>query len=478
MLLIVITIAALIVIINISWKTVPQKCWDNLNGSKEDILSVLKVCANNCWSKHDFGRDNIIDDCYTINIFSLDKNIEKKDIENLDKNFKSYLDPVLLKKTQYLIKVRYNYTGSEISFVNVGVCGNKILENLEECEGSDISTCTNSILFGDCTLSESKSCKNCKCYAELDCENIKCKNGMPTLINPDTNTDWCKFCKDSSEKECSDGIDNDCDGKIDSKAINPLNYDDDCPVCAGDAYLHADLWPFWWNLRTTCDYEHKMYWLCELTKKDTGFDCLKEKNDYLNCNVCIGKNGYCIPRTRPGSSICCSNEDKRCCNYNGPSPPDESTLFYNDHRSCRTDCNTHEYNYDILWGHFYGKEWKDDLGIISIEFYDKNDNKLIINGFSGVDTKINLDSSDNLGYFACYKIPSGDIIKVKAIINPTWHGECEYQKCVREISFVPKKGTHYLWNASGIYELNIPDCIGPPDKIKTKFPSVTCSNFI
>jgi len=215
MLLIIISIAAIMFFISLSWKVQSPKCWENLNGSKKEILSSLKTCAKNCWSKHDFGKDITTDDCYTITVFSQDKDIEKNDIEGLDENIKSYLDTLYVKKP-YTIKLRYNYTGKEISFVNLGYCGNNILEGAEFCDGND-DFCQNEKIYGECT--GDSFCFECKCSSWLDCQ--KCSNLAPTATNLNTNNDWCLYCKSSFEDNCNDNIDNDCDGKIDE-------LDEDC----------------------------------------------------------------------------------------------------------------------------------------------------------------------------------------------------------------------------------------------------------
>ncbi|MFN6992373.1 MAG: hypothetical protein ACK4MM_06590, partial [Fervidobacterium sp.] len=108
--LIVIPIAAVLFFIYLSWQNVPVKCWEDLNGSKNAIIGSLKKCVDKCWSKHDFGSEPVIEDCFTISLWSNDREISKKDIESLGNNVKSYLDPVLLERTKYRIKIRYNYT--------------------------------------------------------------------------------------------------------------------------------------------------------------------------------------------------------------------------------------------------------------------------------------------------------------------------------------------------------------------------------
>ncbi|MCS7135388.1 MAG: hypothetical protein NZ893_03050, partial [Candidatus Aenigmarchaeota archaeon] len=135
-LFIVITILALIVMINLSWKSISKKCWLDLNGSKKDILSSLETCIENCWSKHDFGEDTVTSDCYVINVFSNDRNIKKEDVESLKEYTKCYFEDDLLANIPYRIKVRYNYTGREVSIINWGLCGNNVLERGEFCDGN------------------------------------------------------------------------------------------------------------------------------------------------------------------------------------------------------------------------------------------------------------------------------------------------------------------------------------------------------
>ncbi|MBU5688598.1 MAG: glucosaminidase domain-containing protein, partial [Candidatus Aenigmarchaeota archaeon] len=182
-------------------------CWENLNGTKSDILKELKKCGDICWSKHDFGKDTISDDCYTVTIFSTDQNIGKEDIESLEKFFVSYIETLNSKKP-YNIKIRYESNTKKISFTNIGYCGNGIIEGIEFCD-QDSSVCKGNYIFGECTGSH--ICKDCICTANLECSLCQ----PPTKENPSIEVDWCKYCRSSSELNCFDNIDNDCDGKID-----------------------------------------------------------------------------------------------------------------------------------------------------------------------------------------------------------------------------------------------------------------------
>ncbi|MEM5794262.1 MAG: hypothetical protein QXS48_01545 [Candidatus Aenigmatarchaeota archaeon] len=115
--MILIMVAVFAVYIYISFLYSPSKtCEEFLTGSKYKILTSLKVCVENCWSKHDFGKDVYNDDCYIVRISSSEK-IEKSEIESFFLiPVKAYFD-FLEKDQNYTIKVRYNYTGEEISLV-------------------------------------------------------------------------------------------------------------------------------------------------------------------------------------------------------------------------------------------------------------------------------------------------------------------------------------------------------------------------
>lgn len=116
LILIFVAVFAIYVYISFLYQTQTKTCEESLSGSKLHILSSLKVCVENCWSKHDFGRDIYNDDCYIIRINPSEK-IEKSETESFFSiPVKTYFD-FLEKGYNYTIKVRYNYTGQEISLV-------------------------------------------------------------------------------------------------------------------------------------------------------------------------------------------------------------------------------------------------------------------------------------------------------------------------------------------------------------------------
>ena len=248
------------------------------------------------------------------------------------------------------------------------------------------------------------------------------------------------------------------------------------PNCKGPAYLHGNVWPFWYNYRVQCDYEHKKYWRC----KQNGGNCTQEKSDWKSCDVCKQKDGICIPRSRPGAGDGCCDESA-CCNYSGPGPPNESTHFWGYFRSCRTNCDTRDYDYQKLDGHFYGKSWK-FLGEWSIHFYDSQGNDItgqIKGGKKGTDTKKAKESDDALGYFGCYELPTGQPITIKISLHD-WDGKpATKQKDLIEQTITPKPGKHYVWRSDGLKpwsNFSRGTCVGPPSSIASRLGGLSCSS--
>jgi hypothetical protein len=115
---IVVPILAIIVYISISWQIFPKECKTIVAGGSFSVLGNLKTCVDNCWSKHDFGRDVYSDDCYIISANS-SSSISKSRMETfLSKpaNVKVYFES-LEEDIEYKVKIRYNSTGKEISLI-------------------------------------------------------------------------------------------------------------------------------------------------------------------------------------------------------------------------------------------------------------------------------------------------------------------------------------------------------------------------
>lgn len=106
MMYIVIPIVMIIILVYLAWQQVQVECHTDLNASSDVVLLNLNKCIENCWRKHDFGRDLITDDCYLINIYIQDKELTKEDFTPLD-----YLRidfDVLEPFFKHKVKIRYD----------------------------------------------------------------------------------------------------------------------------------------------------------------------------------------------------------------------------------------------------------------------------------------------------------------------------------------------------------------------------------
>ena len=169
---IIIAVATIIIFMMLMWQHVPQKCYEELNGTSVRVTDNLEKCADMCWRKHDFGSDLENDDCYIINVFVQDGNISKQDFEN--DNLHVYFDRIESGK-QYKIKIRYNATGPEISLILLDVTETTIQP-------------TTTLPIPTTTIYE-KTCEE-KCI-ELGWASGKCKTSALTskILNPCSKTE-------------------------------------------------------------------------------------------------------------------------------------------------------------------------------------------------------------------------------------------------------------------------------------------------
>lgn len=117
MMYIVIAIAFIILVIFLSWQHVPKQCHTDLNSTSDVVLLNLERCIDNCWKKHDFGRDLENDDCYVINVFVRDRSLTEDDFTN--KNYVRINFDSLERLSEHKLKVRYNAIDKEINLVKV-----------------------------------------------------------------------------------------------------------------------------------------------------------------------------------------------------------------------------------------------------------------------------------------------------------------------------------------------------------------------
>jgi len=250
-----------------------------------------------------------------------------------------------------------------------------------------------------------------------------------------------------------------------------------CPK-AGPAYLHGDLWPFWYNHRVKCDPEHRYHWLCEKVKAEKGAgDCSKEKAIYAAC--------------------------------------DPTKYQYYEFGAPAHD--TRKYDYGKLTNTFYGGKWgalkynrfatlKVFSGHLALPVSGKALHKKELLAYSSnpgepcaymKDTKNHgqggcmmaaPNRSDRFGAFAWIKLSPGKKLTVAGLwlpMGPEFPGCSEYtagtclarksgpgkgltiMPCYRFQHLTPEPGAHYLWSYSGIKKLA--GCAGPPKTIRDQF---------
>jgi hypothetical protein len=246
---------------------------------------------------------------------------------------------------------------------------------------------------------------------------------------------------------------------------------------AGPAYLHGNVWPFWYNYRVSCDLQHKQSWLCH----EQGGDCTAQDQAWSSCNVCDEADGICIPRTAPGETDGCCDAGcgTGCCDYGGPYGDGEDTCFFGYYRSCRSDCDTRDYDYVALDGHFYGKGWS-LLGDWSIQATDASTQEdltgTLVIGAQGQDHEPSLADTDALGYFGCVQIPTDRALHLVVMLHD-WGGQAPYDRVEADLTAVA--GRHYVWGIHGIEEWTAWDrepCVGPPAAIAARLGGLSCGS--
>jgi len=258
------------------------------------------------------------------------------------------------------------------------------------------------------------------------------------------------------------------------------------PGCTGPyAYLHGDLWPYWYNFRVCCDAEHKSAWRCERLNGVGAAICSGLKTRYEGCVQ--DPNGEVCPNW----GVCCYKQAQAC----GTPQDDDPPLM----------CTTSSLDYDSesVWGTYYGMQWSTPTihRFTTVKVWDAADQLIAAfssnpqDGYSYMEglanqgvgpepqghIQLSPQKSDRFGSFACIRLPAGAPLKVQGFwINEFAH-TCKSNywsypdvPCWTEkLSLTPRPGFHYLFTDRGVQEL--PGCDGPPAEIRARLPAASCS---
>jgi len=117
MMYIVIPVVMIIILVYLAWQQVQVKCHTDLDSTSDTVLLNLNKCIENCWRKHDFGRDLETDDCYLIDVHIKDKELTRDDFTPFD-----YLRidfDVLEPFSKHKVKIRYDGKERVINLVKL-----------------------------------------------------------------------------------------------------------------------------------------------------------------------------------------------------------------------------------------------------------------------------------------------------------------------------------------------------------------------
>lgn len=281
----------------------------------------------------------------------------------------------------------------------------------------------------------------CDCRSDLTC--------MKEVTDPSKSAccGFGEFYVDSEPSKCVDIAD---DGRCWEDA--PFNEDCStepaCCECQGPAYLHGDLWDYWYNGHICCDPQYKSIWRCnKLRQSGLVSSCSAEQQAYNSCKSAHGVG--CIFTF------------------------DVCDLYRND-GSYIDDCEPEQFNYDNFVNTFYGKKYGDDCEMtkLSMQVIDKSTGTVI--------QTLDQCKKQTPGSFACLQIPisTSTQIEVRASGWGTFFGLAQTSAMhgswppVVE-SFTAEPGRHYVWDATGINVMA--DCTGPPSNLKALYPGASCS---
>ncbi len=345
--------------------------------------------------------------------------------------------------------------------------------------------------------------------------------------------DTALFQTDGEAPDPPDGrvADDDAGGPDDVAAVPP---DAAAPRCPGEgpAYLHGDLWAFWFAFRTACDRQHRWWWICE--QRLPG-QCDTERAWFEDCWQARGA----FPRSGwDGSTPSPHSPNYGVCQpHHWPEKNDAARRPGN-----ATPCDTTTFDYDVLRtaDPFYGVDWwagKTGTRHLTVKLFEQGTDPFAsqgkADGIANLSTHPgNRDAlmedlgnhgfpgarggcihapdgdpeapglSQSFGAFAWLEVPVGRPVHVAANWNGLLQGDISLE-CVRGLDFFPESfgahavagkpwftlspcfdlersvvfeaGRHYLWDVHGLHVLE--GCDGPPESVLAAIPAAKRDGF-
>jgi len=80
--IILVSVVCVGIFVMLAWKFYYKpKCPNEINATKETVVSQLMSCSESCWSRHGFGKDTKSEDCYVVKVFLKDSELRGSDLE-------------------------------------------------------------------------------------------------------------------------------------------------------------------------------------------------------------------------------------------------------------------------------------------------------------------------------------------------------------------------------------------------------------
>ncbi len=307
-------------------------------------------------------------------------------------------------------------------------------------------------------------------------------------------------------------------------AVGPEPDAKSCPA-EGPAYLHGDLWAYWYNFRVACDGPHKWWWICE--QRQPG-QCQIEQAWFEDCWNARGA----WPQTSWGED---SHPAPHSANYGVCQPQHWGDKNGEGRRPANpVPCDTTTHDYDRLRTEdpFAGVDWwagATGMRHLTIKLFEAGANPLASEGHADGVVALSTHPGDrdalmgdlqnhgppggrvgcvhrpdedreapglgqSFGAFAWLEVPTGRPMQVAANWNELVAGNINLG-CIQGLYFFPPQfaehsvegkpwftsspcfdvqqitfepGRHYLWDLHGLRAL--PGCSGPPESVLVGVP--------